>query len=157
MFYSFGSLTPSASYSCLSRFLFTSTISGCHQTSGLRSILDMWEQEYKKSKPRDFLGFSFGAGNVFFNYTDLSFQCAVTLIPVPVSTWSKGWVCGCPLAAGILSSNPAVGMDVCCECCVLSGRSLCDELITRPEESYRLWCVVVCDLGTLKTRRLWPA
>jgi len=30
---------------------------------------------------------------------------------------------------------------------VLSGRGLCDELITRPEESYRLWCVVVvCDL-----------
>jgi hypothetical protein len=28
----------------------------------------------------------------------------------------------------------------------LSGRSLCDELITRPEESYRLCCVVVCDL-----------
>jgi hypothetical protein len=27
-------------------------------------------------------------------------------------------------------------MDVCCECCVLSGRGLCDELITRPEESY---------------------
>ena len=24
-------------------------------------------------------------------------------------------------------------------------RDLCDELITRPEESYRLWCVV-CDL-----------
>jgi len=31
---------------------------------------------------------------------------------------------------------------------VLSGRGLCDELITRPEESYRLWCVVVCDLQT---------
>jgi len=31
---------------------------------------------------------------------------------------------------------------------VLSGRGLCDELITRPEESYRLWCVVVCDLKT---------
>jgi len=30
----------------------------------------------------------------------------------------------------------------------LSGRSLCDELITRPEESYRLCCVVVCDLET---------
>jgi len=29
---------------------------------------------------------------------------------------------------------------------VLSGRGLCDELITRPEESYRLWCVVLCDL-----------
>jgi len=31
---------------------------------------------------------------------------------------------------------------------VLSGRGLCDELITRPEESYRLWCVVVYDLET---------
>ena len=31
---------------------------------------------------------------------------------------------------------------------MLSGRSLCDELITRPEESYRLCCVVVCDLET---------
>jgi hypothetical protein len=39
-------------------------------------------------------------------------------------------------------------MSVCCECCVLSGRGLCDELITRPEESYRLWCVVECDQET---------
>jgi len=31
---------------------------------------------------------------------------------------------------------------------VLSGRGLCDELITRTEESYRLCCVVVCDLET---------
>jgi len=30
----------------------------------------------------------------------------------------------------------------------LSGRGLCDELITRPEEPYRLWCVVVYDLET---------
>jgi hypothetical protein len=29
-------------------------------------------------------------------------------------------------------------MSVCCECCVMSGRGLCDELATRPEESYRL-------------------
>ena len=33
---------------------------------------------------------------------------------------------------------------------MLSGRGLCDELITRLEESYRLWCIVVCDLGNLK-------
>ena len=39
-------------------------------------------------------------------------------------------------------------MFVCCECCVLSGRGLCDGLITRPEESYRLWCVIVCDQET---------
>ena len=30
---------------------------------------------------------------------------------------------------------------------MLSGRGLCDELITCPEESYRLWCIV-CDLET---------
>ena len=48
-------------------------------------------------------------------------------------------------------------MFVCCECCVLSGRGLCDELITRPEESYRLWCVVVCDLETSRMWRPWPA
>jgi hypothetical protein len=33
---------------------------------------------------------------------------------------------------------------------VLSGRGLCDELITRPEESYGLWCVLACDLENLK-------
>jgi len=45
-------------------------------------------------------------------------------------------------------------MFICCECCVLSGRGLCDGLITRPEESYResyrLWRVVVCDQETRK-------
>ena len=48
-------------------------------------------------------------------------------------------------------------MFVCSECCVLSGRGLCDGLITRPEESYRLLCVVVYDQETSKTRRLKPA
>ena len=43
---------------------------------------------------------------------------------------------------------PGAWMSVCCECCVLSGRGLCDELITRTEESYQLWCVFVCDLET---------
>jgi hypothetical protein len=31
---------------------------------------------------------------------------------------------------------------------MLSGRGLCDGPITRPEEFYRLWCVVVCDIET---------
>ena len=48
---------------------------------------------------------------------------------------------------------PGAWMFVCCECSVLSGRGLCDELITRPEESYRLWCVVVCDLENSRMRR----
>jgi hypothetical protein len=48
-------------------------------------------------------------------------------------------------------------MFVCCQCYVLSGRGLCDRLITRPEKSYRLWRVVVCDQENSKTRRLKPA
>jgi len=47
-------------------------------------------------------------------------------------------------------------MSVCCECCVLLGRGLCDGLITRPGESYRLWRVV-CDHETSRMRRLKPA
>jgi len=35
-------------------------------------------------------------------------------------------------------------MSVSCECCVLSGRGLCDELITRQEESYWLVRRFVC-------------
>ena len=54
---------------------------------------------------------------------------------------------------------PGAWMIVCCECCVLSGRGLCDGLITRPEESYRLWRVVVCnqDTSEKKTRKIKPA
>jgi hypothetical protein len=69
-------------------------------------------------------------------------------LPVPVAARSKAYVCDRSPAV-IVSSNPTGGMDMSgCECCVFSGRGLCDELITRPGKSYRLWCVVVCDLET---------
>jgi hypothetical protein len=73
---------------------------------------------------------------------------------VPMAVQSKAWVCGC-LPAEIVGSNPTGGMDVCL-LWVLLGRGLCDELITYPEESYQLWCVVVCDLETSRMRRPWP-
>jgi hypothetical protein len=47
---------------------------------------------------------------------------------------------------------PGAWRIVCCEYCVLSDRGPYDELIIRPEESYRLWCVVVCDLENLKNK-----
>jgi len=56
--------------------------------------------------------------------------------PVPVAARSKAWVCWCS-PVEIVGSNPNGGMDVCCECCVLSGS---------PEVSYgcllRVLCVV---------------
>ena len=33
---------------------------------------------------------------------------------------------------------PLAWMSVCCECCVSSGRGLCDEAFARPEVSYRV-------------------
>jgi hypothetical protein len=38
-----------------------------------------------------------------------------------------------------------------CTVFVLSGRGLCDGPISRPEESYRLWCVSECDQVKMKT------
>ena len=52
------------------------------------------------------------------------------LKPIPVAARSKAWVCGRSLA-GVAGANPASGMDVSCERCVLSGRGLCDGLKTR--------------------------
>jgi len=45
-------------------------------------------------------------------------------------------------------------MFVCCECCILSSRDLCDGLILRAEESYGCMCdgsVVCCQLEVCAT------
>ena len=56
-----------------------------------------------------------------------------------------------PLAPG---DNPiAVNKYIILYYIILSGRVLCDGLITLPEESYRMWCVAVCDLETSWMRR----
>ena len=75
-------------------------------------------------------------------------------VPVPVAARSKAYICGLS-PAEIVGSNPTGGMDVC-PLWVLSVRGLCDELITRPEESYRLRYVVECGLETSWMRRPWP-
>jgi hypothetical protein len=59
-----------------------------------------------------------------------------------VAARSKAYVCG-HLVAGISGSNSDQVMDVCLLCLyvVLScvGRGICEGLITRPEESYRVY------------------
>ena len=74
-------------------------------------------------------------------------------VPIPVAARSKTSVCW---DCGFESHRGHGCLPVCCECCVLSGRGLCVELITRPEEPYRLWCVVVCDLESSWMRTPWP-
>jgi len=74
------------------------------------------------------------------------------------SQWPRGlkrWSAAARLLRLCVRISPEAWISVRCECCVLSGRGLCDELITRPGESYRLWSVVVCDLETSRMRRSW--
>jgi hypothetical protein len=60
------------------------------------------------------------------------------------SQWPRGLRRGSAAARllGLLGRiPPGALMYFCCECYALSGRGLCVGLITRPEESYRVWCV----------------
>ena len=70
---------------------------------------------------------------------------SLSYIPIQVAARSKARVFS-RSPAEIVGFNPTRGMDaslfVCCECCVLSSKGLCDGLITRPEGFYRLWCVI---------------
>ena len=62
----------------------------------------------------------------------------MTLLPMPVAKRSKAWVC-CRSIVGIVGSNSAgAWMSFSCDFCVLTGRDICDGLITCPEKSYRM-------------------
>jgi len=79
--------------------------------------------------------------------------------PVPVAARSKAEVCGC-WPSEIVGSNLTCGMDVSvvsgvCVCVFVVSRGLRDELISRPEEFYTLWRVVVRDIETSWVRRHW--
>jgi len=51
-------------------------------------------------------------------------------LPTPEDTRSKARICSRSLV-GTAGSNPAGSMDVCCECCVLSGRGFCVGMLSR--------------------------
>jgi hypothetical protein len=73
-------------------------------------------------------------------------QTVWRLAPTTRSHWPCGLRRG-SAAARLLGLRvlipPGACMSVSCDCCVLSGRGFCVGMITRPEESYRLWCVWV--------------
>ena len=62
-------------------------------------------------------------------------------------------------SAETVGSSPTGGMEVCCECCVLSSSGLCNDLITHSRKSYQLWCIAVSsiDLENYEAMaRIWP-
>jgi hypothetical protein len=77
------------------------------------------------------------------------FTVSTALLLGLVRRWSRwplclrrGSVAACLLGLGV-RIPPGAYISVCCEFCLLSRRVLCVTLITRPEETYRLWCVWV--------------
>ena len=94
----------------------------------------------------------------WFSFTSIIFRNDINLLSQ--SQWPRGLrrrFADARLLRSWVRIPPGAWVFVCCDCCVLSGRGLCYKLITGPEESYRLWCVVVCDLETSRMRRAWPA
>jgi hypothetical protein len=78
-------------------------------------------------------------------FFDSSSKCKVNFtlqsLPIPVAARSKAGSAATRLLGSRVQIPPEAWMSVCCECCVLSGRGPCVGLITRPEESCRVWCV----------------
>ena len=112
-------------------------------TSTLRRRL-YWSPPYKIQLPG-----RPGGGNLCTRglYVRITINFVFVLFPDPLLVAARS------KAAGLLRLwiriPPGSWTFVCRECCVLSGRGLCDGLITRPEESYRMWSVVVCVVENL--------
>ena len=73
---------------------------------------------------------------------------------MPVVAQSQACVCGRSHAGTAGSISTGALISVSYECCELSGRGLCDGPITRPEESYCVWCRSVIE--EVYIGGLWP-
>ena len=62
---------------------------------------------------------------------------------IPVAARPKAWVFGRTLLGLRVRVPMGAWKSVSCECCLSSDRRLCVRLVTRTEESYRVWCVWV--------------
>jgi len=61
-----------------------------------------------------------------------------------ILTGGSGGFCFVGWGGGGFQIPPGAWISVSCEGCVLLWSGLCDGPITRPEHSYRLWCIYLC-------------
>jgi hypothetical protein len=103
----------------------------------LRILIGSWGQKCLPKHTNNTLASKFDKIILVVNYS-----IHITCLAINPSQWPCGLRSG-SAAARLLGLwvriPPGTWMSVCCECCVLSGRGLCDGLITRTEESYRVW------------------
>jgi hypothetical protein len=78
----------------------------------------------------------------------------------PILLWAPPISSRCRFQAGVCG-HPFVGIaNSNCGCCVLSGRGLCDEPISLPEDSYRLWWLLSWSRNLKKSgekSKLWSS
>jgi hypothetical protein len=79
--------------------------------------------------------------------SEIFFTIYEIMLAIPVATRLLGLRVRMP---------PWAWMFVSCTVFVLSGRGLCVGLITRQEESCRVWCVSECDREASIMRGPWP-
>ena len=84
--------------------------------------------------------FRLGRVELYLDSTNTPLPLRLCLMMLPIAGPSGRAVCG-RSPAEIVGSNPTGGIDVCRVFC--AGRGLSVGLINRPEESCRLWCVVI--------------
>jgi hypothetical protein len=85
---------------------------------------------------------------VLCTYVHVCMRVCMYIMYVYMCVCLSQWPCGlrrrstaARLLGLLVRIPPRAWMAVSCECCVLSGRGLCDELVPRPEKSYGVWCV----------------
>ena len=85
---------------------------------------------------------------IFCSHHDSFFWSSVVFLHTTCIICRFHWLCRLRRRSAVarllelrVQIPPRTWMYVSCECCVLSGRGLCDRLITRPEESYQMLCV----------------
>jgi hypothetical protein len=82
------------------------------------------------------------ATGLFLYLSVLYFKhCGYWNLPIQLPRGLRRGFAAARLLAFRVNIPSGAWMSVSCDCCVLSGRVLCEGLITRPEESYRVWCV----------------
>jgi hypothetical protein len=90
----------------------------------------IWDLIWKTDRPSD-------------RHTSKVYKVYTCITTYSRSQWPRGLRRGSATARslGLWVRIPRVAwLSLCSDCCMLSGRGLCVGLITRPEDSYQVWC-----------------
>ena len=115
-----------------------------HAEAGGRATVNKWTGKGVDAKSRDVFKGTIQDGLITYHGISITIREVMPKKKISRSQWPRG-LRRRSTAARLLRSWVRIppGTWMSAECFVFSGRGICDGLITRPEESYRLWFVWV--------------